>query len=228
MRVIDPDEPQTWPTAVMDFASGYAKRLRGSTQLTGDLDIPLDREDEFRSLRDEHSWVLAYHCTRLLDQEVAAIREQGLRMLSHELIDERRARAAGQEHAKHEGRRPMSSFADQTWESRAGQVCLVVGRRVFDDDPDGVVPLLSAWGGEGMYGSPLDPTVHPTIGRPAIVAARIDLSVSHRVSPTFPPLSQLFVGTLLETEMTWADVFLRIGRRPRRRARHLAARPPRI
>jgi hypothetical protein len=211
MSMIDLDKPTTWPSAVMDWAGSYAESLRGSTHLTPDLDVPLEGEDEFRSLLDGHG-VLAFHCTRLLDHEVKAIRTQGLRMLTRELVEERIAEAHcrgcitdGQQNVALE----RNVFARHDEHGREGQVCLVLGRQAFNEPGNGCEPLLSGWGGEGLNGGPFGNPWDLAVGTPTLVVACVDLSVSHRVSPTFPDLHKLFVGTLLGTEQTWADVHLR-------------------
>jgi hypothetical protein len=209
--MIDLDMPATWPSAVMDWARSYADQLRGSTTLTPDLDVPLEVEDEFRLLLGGHG-VLAFHCTRLLDHEVRAIRRHGLRMLTRELIQERIAGARsrncmtdGQQNAL----LTRNVFARQEAHGREGQVCLVCGRAAFSEPGNGCEPLLGGWGGEGLNGGPFGNPWDLGIGAPALVVARVDLSVSHRISPTFPDLSKLFIGTLLGTDLTWGDVFLR-------------------
>lgn len=206
--MVDVDEPATWPSAVADWANDYAQKLRGSTLHTSDLAVPLERKDELRSLLEDYK-LLAFHCTRLLDHEVAAIRQRGLRVLSHELVSERIANAYERGLVTDEQRDHLQAanvFAIGAEDHREGQVCLVLGRSVFDESPSGCEPLLSTWGGEGIYA--LQPEVR-LLGRPAIVLTGIDLSVSHRISPTFPSLGKLFVGTLLGTEQRSADVFLR-------------------
>jgi hypothetical protein len=209
--IIDIDAPATWPEDVKAWATDVTKSLAVSSPYTLDLPLFLDeREDEFRSLLRGRK-LLAFHCTRLLNHEVAAIREEGLRQLSEALVSARIE--AAHEYLSQDEREVLAArhcFATGSQANREGQVCLVLGRTAFDEEPHGCTPLLSTWGGEGIYmGLSEDRHVVLRLGRPAIVVTAIDLSVSHKVSPSFPSLSKLFAGTLAGTEQRWADVFLR-------------------
>jgi hypothetical protein len=206
---IDVDDPETWPE-VIDWVTPVAERLRGSTEYTGDLAVPIEREDEFRELLGRP--LLAYHCTRLLDQEVEAIRRDGLRMLNKEFVEERigSAQQSGALDERVADRlRAGNVYALEAHEGRDGQVCLVLGHAIFDKPSNGAIPLMAAWGGEAVNGGPQDALTDPVLSRPSIVVAAIDLSVSWRVSPTFPSLDKMFVATLLGLEDCMADVFFR-------------------
>jgi hypothetical protein len=104
--------------------------------------------------------------------------------------------------------RERNVFAVNDAKYRENQVCLVVGRA--GPDNTGVVPLMSCWGGEAIYMVDSDSEASPAfLGRPAVVVAAVDLSVSHTVSPTFTSLGRMFVDALLGTEHRVADVLLR-------------------
>jgi hypothetical protein len=206
--VIDVDQPDTWPPAVLLWASRYAEALRDSTVITQDLGVPIEREDELRAMFGGNH-VLAFHSTRLLDHEMLAVREQGLRVLSLQLVEERAEEAYRRgflTDAERDRFFARNVFALGEPDGREQRVCMTVGRSVYDNPHSGCQPLLSFWGGEGMNGGPLGEPEHLTVGRPSIVVARIDLSVSQQVAWTFPSLGMLFVGTLLGTEKRWADV----------------------
>jgi hypothetical protein len=135
---IDVDDPETWPAEVIDWVTPVADRLRGSTDYTGDLAVPIEREDEFRELLARA--LLAYHCTWLLDQEVEAIRRNGLRMLSKEFVEERigSAQQSGALDERVANRlRVGNVYALEAHEGRDGRVCLVLGRAIFDKPSNG-------------------------------------------------------------------------------------------
>jgi hypothetical protein len=70
--------------------------------------------------------------------------------------------------------------------------------------------LAEWWGGEGLNGGPLGGQPwNLTVGQPRIVVAQIDLSISHRASPSYPPLANVFVASLLDLGGCYVDVFLR-------------------
>jgi hypothetical protein len=208
--LVDIDDPSNWPPAVREWSERYAADLRGTTAYTSDLAVPLEREDELRGLLAGHK-LRAFHCTRLPDHEVTAIKTEGLVPLTEELVHRRidRAHELGlltDEAGEH--LRAMNVFALGAEQNREDQVCLILGRDGLNDN--GCTPLLSRWGGEGIYmADPDSEAPSAFIGRPAVVVAAIDLSVSHTISPTFPSLGKLLVGTLLGTEQRYADVCLR-------------------
>jgi hypothetical protein len=206
---IDIDESGTWPEPVREWVKPYVESLRGTTTFTSDLAVPLEREDELRALLGDQ--LLAFHCTRLLDHELDAVRRQGLRPLTLELVVERIDAAHAHGHLSDRDRerlRQRNLFALNDARYREQQVCLVLGRSGLDDS--GVVPLMSRWGGEAISMADPDSTEPAAfIGRPAVVVTAIDLSVSHTVSPTFPSLGKLFVGAGLGTNGRYADVLLR-------------------
>jgi hypothetical protein len=211
MDMIDIDQPATWPPAVMEWASAHARLLRGSTEITQDLEVPADVEEDVRSHLVGHPLV-TYHCTRLLDHEIVSVRERGLRMLTRDVIEERIAVAHTRGFLSDGTRDRLMTgnvFARGEQSGREGQVCLVLGRTVFDSAPQDCEPLLSFWGGEGLNGGPLGEDWHLVIGRPSVVVARIDLSVPWQEAMTFPAVARLLVGTLLGTQERRADVHLR-------------------
>jgi hypothetical protein len=219
--LISVDDPTTWPAAVHEWVNPYADTLLGTTSHTSDLAVPIEREDELRALLARYK-LIAYHCARLLDHEVEGIRVHGLRPLTHELVVERIERAHEHGHLSEAERgllRERNVFGINEAEYRENQVCLVLGRDGLDDT--GVVPLMSRWGGEAIYMVDPDSEASPAfLGRPTIVVTAVDLSVIHTVSPTFPSLGRLFVGTVLGTEQRYAD------REDRERGVHLPPRWP--
>jgi hypothetical protein len=210
--LIDVDDPASWPPLVRAWAAEQADRLRGSANFTEDLRFFPDRDEEFRA-RLAGRKLRVYHATRLLDHEVSWIREHGLRPLTRELVEER-IEAAHQHGyltaAERERLLAENVFALGYAQDREGLVNLVIGRRGYDDDPTDVTPLLSAWGGEGIYRAAEGLEEYlARLGRPAIVAAAVDLSGSFPEAPTSPSLPNLFVGRLLELPHCWAVLQIR-------------------
>lgn len=119
--------------------------------------------------------------------------------------------------------RTKHTFALGAQRFRENQVCLSLSERILIEDAYGALPLLSIWGGEGIYmGTPAVghlplPEGWPDlkrIGRPAIVVAAIDLAVPWRERPTFSDLRNVFVGIELDLKRVGADVFHRAPVRP--------------
>jgi hypothetical protein len=196
---------------------GRAEALRGTTEITSDLEIGLDGDTSFRDALAGHP-LRAYHCTRLLDHETQDIRERGLRLLDNDLAASRLdgALASGAiSPEEHDHLLANTVFAHRNSSGRLAQVCAVAGRDAFDEHVRGVWPLLSTWGGEAIYWAhdrkPMKERL-ARIGVPTIVVLDLDLD-----APTpsrhlfFPDLEKVFVGVVLGLEGHSCDVFYHLG-----------------
>lgn len=102
-----------------------------------------------------------------------------------------------------------SVFASGNAAGRPGQVCAVVGRTIFDDDPGAVDALLGLWGGEAIYwaheGKALAVRLR-AMGKPSVVVVNLRPAVTSRASFFAPSPAKLFVGHLLQLPGTCGDV----------------------
>ena len=206
---IDLDTPATWPTATRLWAADLADRLADSTEFVGDLEISLEQEDEFRSTFGTRT-LIAYHNTRLLPHESESILAGGLRLLDQRLVRERIANAIACGALRGPARRHAETgnvYAIGNERHRSDQICFVVGRTIFDEDPHGCEPLLRHWGGEAIRGGPCDVPALTALGAPSIVVAKLNLAGRHNRQRTYPALGKLFVGAVLGLEGLSADVF---------------------
>lgn len=186
VQIVDVDRPASWPAQIRCVITSHDRdaRHRG------------EAEAALRSALDGYG-VLAYHCTRLFPHEVETLRSQGLRMLTRELVSIRieAAVAAGLlrgEARAHAERRNV--YVEGSPAGREGQVCLALGRGVFDHDPAAVTPLLAIWGGEAIRGGPGAPDALRGLGTPTIVVAQLDLS--SREYSSCPWLAEVFADAL--------------------------------
>jgi len=196
---IDLDTQATWPEATRRWAAEHAGRLAGSTEFLCDLAISPEQEDEFRQTFGQRK-LLAYHNTRLLPHEAAAIRTAGLRLLDEQLVRDRIADAIVRGELPDATRRQAETgnvYAIRNEEGRVGRICFVVGRTAFDEDPRGCEPLLRYWGGEAIRGGPGEVPELAVVGAPSIVVAKLDLTRRHNDPYSYPALAKLFVGSLL-------------------------------
>lgn len=83
--VLDIDNPASWPGPVIEWARRWAERRDSLDEMRVDL---MEAESELRALLVDRK-ARAYHCTRLLDHEVASVRESGLLALTSELVADR-------------------------------------------------------------------------------------------------------------------------------------------
>lgn len=204
--VVDIDEFASWPADVLAYADLWAKRLRGSTRYPADLVVPLEEAEDFRRLFAGYL-LRGIHCTRLLDHERTWILEQGLRVASGDLIEERIRGACTSgtisevERDALLGTHALAGPLRAQHQARAGQVCLIGSRTTLDRDPGAVAPLLSTWGGEVIYMPVVshDRARLRAIGKPALVIAALDIAADpepkeHRFSPE---LNRVFVARRL-------------------------------
>jgi hypothetical protein len=214
MRPVDVDDPTTWPTRVLTVAKEWAEDCKNTTEYTSDLPLPVELEAPFRELLTGEL-LRAYHYTRLLPHERAMVLNTGLRALSAELLFDRiegacsagaiSATEAAEFHKGH-------VFATNEQLHREDQVCCVLSKRVFERDPHACRPLLTTWGGEGMYMSSGARSFQDrltTLGSPAVVAALLELGGAGSPHRVFPALHKVFVASVLGLEDVGADVFYR-------------------
>jgi hypothetical protein len=205
MARIDPDDRKTWPAEVADFVRRAAGAVRGTVQYAYKIQAPEAEKRFLEVLRG--STIRAYHCTRLLEHELAAIRAQGLRRLTAELVLERIDRALACKAitpAEAEHFRKKHAFAVGEEENREGKVCLFSYRQTMDD-AHSVEDLLGIWGGEAIYshvGSEWEKRLR-TLGTPAIIAVDVDVTQPPQGAEEHyihPDVLAFFIGLELELE----------------------------
>jgi hypothetical protein len=213
--VVDVDDISTWPAHVSEYVDHWANRLRGTTEYTCSLEIPLEQESKFCRMLDGYL-VRAYHCTRLLDHECESILKHGLRVLSVDLMVDR-IRAAcdvgaitDAEYERYLASHALAVSCDKHGvANRINRVCLIFSRTVLDHSATGVKDLLDTWGGEALYSylpgggrRSGDRERLQEIGHASIVVAHLDVAARidlHRPKCDFitPGLDRCFVGAAL-------------------------------
>ncbi|MDN5724770.1 MAG: hypothetical protein L0G99_02405 [Propionibacteriales bacterium] len=94
-----------------------------------------------------------FHATRLMEHEVEAIRQDGLRRLSPHLVKTRigNAENAGAlSHSEAQWLRQHDIYTQRPSGRRDGQVCALLGRHKLTQR-SAVEMLLGIWGGEAIY-----------------------------------------------------------------------------
>ncbi len=187
--IVDYERPHTWPRALTDLLDDNAKilkvyereRARIDALCRADIsarirpqwnryqdnrDQVVDGADEI--LSDER--LLGFHCTRLVDDEIADIRALDLKLLNASFLQKRilsRLRAA--EMPENLAQRLLNEH--QAEGSRRGHLAFVNMRSELQSE-GAVGRLLRSWGGEALYNShERDPETGPLlrqIGTPCI------------------------------------------------------------
>lgn len=213
MHAIDLDSADTWPPALSALVRDTARARKGTVSSASDLH--LSDGPEFRAALGGAP-VRAYHCTRLLDQELEQIKTQGLRRLSPALLSARidmaqrvgaiDADEAQQLHRSHWLNNPRQRAI------REGLLCFFIGRSLLTDYEFSVDHLLSKWGGEALCfpleGRPSEKRLQG-IGTPSVIVANVDVTTAPetRLLATF--LLNVFVGRSLRLRGCSATINLR-------------------
>jgi len=209
--IIDLDDRATWPLAIHEEVAKWANKLDGTTEYTGGLALRIEDELSFRDLFEGYLFRV-YHCTRLMPHETDMVRKNGLRPLSAELITERVT--AAKEYGcitEQQASRFQNAhvFATGEQNNRKSQVCFVLSKNIFRNNIKACNPLLTTWGGEGMYmssGAKHFLAELKILGTPTIVIALIETDKS-KLSKVFPSLLKAFVGSTLGLKDANADIF---------------------
>jgi hypothetical protein len=175
----------------------------------------IERDEEFQSLFGNHR-LLAFHSTSLFDHEVEQVRTSGLRRLSPELVEQKISAAFSREVISEEQREHCLNtnvYAIDNEQYRENQICLVLGRSIFDDlqHGPGLHSFLGGWGGEAINGgpSPDEDPVLGSLGRPSIVVAAIDLGIQGGRPYAAPALAKVFVGKRLGLGDAFGEIYVK-------------------
>jgi hypothetical protein len=195
MEPIEADAETTWPqqlrAALSALASGIAayqsERARIDRAAENDVVLRIDRPGN----PHQHVWdsvlataeqaiagrrLVGFHAARLMANEIADIKANGLKVLSEDFLNRRLSKL------EESGSMPTpvitalrtSNLAAQT--NRSGRTCFCFTRETFCDE-SAVHRLLRSWGGEALYANhEHDPQIGPVlrkVGTPCIVVVAI-------------------------------------------------------
>ncbi|WP_405772969.1 hypothetical protein [Streptomyces sp. NBC_01538] len=221
LPVVDVDDSSTWPPLLGDLVQCLADDARGAGHDPESYqDLPLHEHEETVLQCLDGRLVRARHVTRLLDHERQAIRAQGLRLLTADLVNDRLEQAHRLGYlsdAEHESLRVNNCTVPghRGMGRREDQVCLTLSTAAMVHNSHGGYRLLSYWGGEAIYWNHCDtdrdlaPKLQ-SLGTPVIVTALLDLATPaasrHLI---FPSMVHVLVGKALGYGPADADVFYR-------------------
>lgn len=205
------DDPGTWPEPLHEFVRELIDGISEVPEYTCDLWHVLPERSETMVDVITGLRFAAFHCTRLLDHEVANIYETGLRLLTEELVAEKidRAHAMGYLSTEdRDGLRERNCFAIGNATGREGKVCLVAGETALRAGWHGLAPFYGGWGGEAMNGYP-NPHENPIlnqIGSPAVVAVHLDMADVLQNDYVLSGIREALVGIALALEDPWCEI----------------------
>jgi hypothetical protein len=214
--LVDIDSPETWPPAAGAYVAELAAAA-GEAPYVSDLRLPDYAEGRVRELLRGRR-LTAFHATRLLDHERDMISFQGLCVFGRTLFENRINAALDQgalsatEHQALLGAHMYAVGEEHKRGLREGQVCLILGRSLLANHVHAVSPLLSTWGGEGIYFSSGATELRPlltSLGRPTIIRVAIQVHADNRAQRCSPGLSNLLVGRYRRLKDVHGDVFHR-------------------
>lgn len=184
MSAIDLDVPASWPARLRRLAGNTVGLPGCTTRCTVDLRPPAQVTAGILDVMSEHG-VVVFHCTRLVDEEVADIRAHGLRAASGDLLARKLALAVEGGLLSEEQRVTLQQStileSRRQGAARANRLCALSIRRTIDlEASGGLRRFLSVWGGEMTYWTHEGDDIWRSlqgVGRPSIVVLDVPISL---------------------------------------------------
>ncbi len=193
------DEFDTWPLVVLNKIKEHEKTLLSYYQEFKRIDKLAENNVQFRISRPhniyEESWksiikeinqnlkdfrLIGFHCTRLVDEEIEDIKQNGLRPLDEEFTATRILRLTLKKQLSKKTSEKLLKNNISNDKGRNGNFCFFHCLSTFQDEW-GLYRLFRSWGGEGIFiGHEIESdfetgTELSNIGTPCIVISSLDL-----------------------------------------------------
>ncbi len=178
--LVDAQDPSSWPTEIAELIEAHLELcVHRETGCDGYFDRYQRQLQKLRAMLVPHS-LLGWHCTRLTDREVAAIKSTGMQLPNRGMLEARidAAHADGLVSAQIAEQLKARNQADEA--SRAGRIwfCFFPPGLAHQH---GIERFFRNWGGEALYNSHEDDELTGkalrTMGRPALVEAQVPVSL---------------------------------------------------
>lgn len=210
MTAIRLDDLATLPPEVVDLLDARFD------QLVAQAAFELDDSDRYTERHSPHQGVwdgtvakvdqllhghtfVGYHAARLIDEEVAAIVENGMGLASAALVDAKIAHALGAGHlsAAQAQRIRQKALLSEDRGHRLGMIWFVFHPHLLTV-PHGIEPLLLTWGGEVIYRAFDEDAemnkILRNIGQPRIIEAAIEVEALKLFGTPGEKLVKAFLG----------------------------------
>lgn len=178
IHTLEPDRPDNWPEALRAMLVNSRQWSEPWFNERPGRGATYDRLHAFLTPELQRYAVRGWHCTRLRDTELQAIRTEGLQVLSEDLVLRRieAARAAHELTDEVASRLRAGHQAGQRF--RNGQLWFGFSRDLPGEPA--ISRLVRHWGGEAMYWTHEDDErialVLQRLGRPTIIDAWVPVS----------------------------------------------------
>ena len=168
--------------------------------------------DQLEALLAPHR-LIAYHCSRLTREEIVIIKQDGLRILTADLVNKKLDRSLSHgyltkaEYERLKNCPHLFESLHNQLDSRTGMIHFCASRTTLMDG-HAVYRLFRSWGGEALYrGHEQDSHVIGRIGVPCVVVCAIPFM---RVSQGFRQLSEHLLRYLVSEEPGLADLSMAV------------------
>jgi hypothetical protein len=195
MQLIDADDENTWPKALLRGLEADREAIATFQRERARIDRAAEEDVMLRVCRpanpNQNAWdaalalgehatasghLLGFHATRLVEHEIEEIRQQGLQLLSVELLCRRVEALTTAGAITDQQARRLLGYNQAAEDNRSGRTAFFFTRAQLKDHA-GLDHLCRSWGGEALYNyHEDDPETGPllrSIGIPSIVAAAV-------------------------------------------------------
>lgn len=191
-NIVDIDDQATWPEEVVAFI----KEKSESINLNENPSMSIGDETLLPLLNT--SYLLLYHATRLLPHEKEDILENGLQILTGELVAKKIREAVSYGYLTARVGEELlcgSTLRISPEEKRANRICFVVGKSPIEKEDPNLSDLFDIWGGESINYTDAGlkhMSLLKRIGEPVVVKTLLP-STTRSPIPTAPELTVSFI-----------------------------------
>jgi len=210
--IVDVDNPDTWPSGVAKIVATCVANFQGRDTSLSDLATEAGRLDAEIGLLLAGHRLRAYHCTRLLDREVARIQAEGLHPSSERLRQDKlsAARANGDlTDDQYAILQRSQTVGDLYGLKTFSRIHLFTSTLELESHLSELASYLTYWGGEALFdGTAGLREVLGGLGRPAIICAGLDVEQIRGIDES---LTAPFVATIAQWPPEHRGAVVRYG-----------------
>lgn len=172
------DDLKTWPPKLLTFIEENYDAFRDWVICGGNPDYDRWIPELEKIISDINPEIIGYHCTKLMKHEIQAIKNDGLKPLSKELLHERIDKALNHGFFTEEEANYFKEENQASKSCRAGMIWFCC-YPLHSAGEGGLCRFFHSWGGEALYNkheaSPHYGGKLRSLGQPCVVKARISM-----------------------------------------------------